>query len=157
MLLFLWEAVSYVLHCISPAWIVGTLNPDRTLKGQKHIAEPLHKAIHSFNPGTKGWNINYYKHILGTKRHYSFFDVEWEFAFSGGEGVGRCNQKHCSKNFIYKERCCIQKACAKPAALLNPFLLGREASIHFPVNHIHWRLLWFHWTGGLTKVSGFMF
>lgn len=71
--------------------------------------------------------------------------------FSGDEKVGRGNKKCCSKNFPYGERCCVWRVCTKPPALLNPLPVCGEASLHFPVNLIRGRLLWFHRTGSLTK------
>lgn len=38
---------------------------------------------------------------------------------------------------LQREMLCVESVRARSPALLNPFLLGREASLHFPVNHIH--------------------
>lgn len=77
--------------------------------------------------------------------------MEWEFVISGEERVGRCNKKCCSKNFPTKRDAVCSECVQTPLYCLIHFSWCGEASLHFPVNLIHWRLLWFHCTGGLTK------
>lgn len=120
------------LDCIRLCWLWACFVWAEYQRDKSTFLSLQHKALHPCSPGTGGWNINYYKHILGTlETLLILLCVMGIYVFRIREGVGRCNGKHCSKIFLYKGRCCLLRAHAKPLALLNLFLLGWGSQFTF--------------------------